>query len=280
MSKLNKHVTFKEDNKTENKSNDNVSILKIEYIWQHEKDYFESRNKIIKTLNKNVKVPTITASYNDREFILNPKFITLNPFKNDDSLLAVCDVLNIKFEELTFEKRSLLTKTIESNKLINDNQPKISFKIKLKLMSFDNELEKRNILNSIINLCLKARVNINEYYLENDIFTVENEQNIPITCCEEYLVLHYILKNSKILFNFNYEILYDKIYFKFSDKNTLVDKGIEKLKEYHSLFKLTTNIVESVEKLGKGYLVGEFDYNKCIFESVNKYLAEIYKTKS
>ena len=252
MSNEGKRVTFKEENKLDKKSNEIISILKVEYIWQHDKDCFKSRNKIIKTLNKNIKVPTINTIYNDREFFLIPKFITLNPFKNDDSLLAVCDVLNIKSEELTLEKRSLLTKTIESNKLLIESQPKISFKIKLKLMLFDNELDKRNTLNSIINLCLKARININEYHLESDIFTLENEQNIPITCAEEFIVLKYILDNSKLLFNFDFEILEDKIYFKFLDKNTIADKGIEKLKEYQNLYKLKTNISESVEKLGKG----------------------------
>lgn len=280
MSNEGKRVTFKEESKLNKNSNEMVSILKVEYIWQHDKDSFKSRNKIIKTLNKNIKVPTISTIYNDREFFLIPKFITLNPFKNDDSLLAVCDVLNIKSEELTFEKRSLLTKTIESNKLLIESQPKISFKIKLKLMLFDNELDKRNTLNSIINLCLKARININEYHLESDIFILENEQNVPITCAEEFIVLKYILDNSKLLFNFDFEILENKIYFKFLDKNTIADKGIEKLKEYQNLYKLKTNISESVEKLGKGYLVGEFTYNRCIFESINEYLLEIYKTKS
>ena len=51
MSNEGKRVTFKEESKLNKNSNEMISILKVEYIWQHDKDSFKSRNKIIKTLN-------------------------------------------------------------------------------------------------------------------------------------------------------------------------------------------------------------------------------------
>ena len=86
-----KQVTFNEDEKEDKE----IKILKVEYIWQNNLDEFHSRNKILKIAGKRVSIPMTSTNYKDDEYILNPKFITINPFKI--GLLIVPFIIILRF---------------------------------------------------------------------------------------------------------------------------------------------------------------------------------------
>ena len=83
------------------------------------------------------------------------------------------------------------------NEWFQENKPRIAFKIKIKI-TFLNEQDKYSTISSLISLLLKARINISEYYLEDEYLYIENEFIDPLKCAEEFTTLRYILQMSKI----------------------------------------------------------------------------------
>lgn len=283
-----KKVTFEDEKNNKltisegqfKKNPDRIVVFKVEYVWQHERNKFNSRNKILKTNKKNIDIPVSSTYYNEREFLLVPKFITVNPFRSDDSVLAVCDVLNSDATNITFEKRLILSDYLEkSQSLINKFNPKFSFKLKI---SFKQEMlnyEKKNLTNNLIDLSLKARVNVSEYYFDGNNFIIENDFMGALNCAEELLTFKYILSIASEMYNFDYNL--DKTtYFKFMDNFTSNNNSLEKIKEYSNHFSLTTTIPDTVKKFGKGYLIGEIDENTCAFEYFKIFIEKIYLTTS
>ena len=266
-----KQVTFNEDEKEDKE----IKILKVEYIWQNNLDEFHSRNKILKIAGKRVSIPMTSTNYKDDEYILNPKFITINPFKSDDSLLVLCNITNMKSEDITYEKRLMLIDTLDRIKRkIEENKPRIAFKIKIKI-TFLNEQDKYSTISSLISLLLKARINISEYYLEDEYLYIENEFIDPLKCAEEFTTLRYILQMSKNLVSFHY-LIDEKITLKLLDKNTCVDKGVVRLRNYCTLLG-DSLIPSSTENMQKGYLIKSLNYiNKCMYEYISISLDKIY----
>ena len=286
-----KKVTFEDEKKKENekltisedqfkKNPDKVIVFKVEYVWQHERNKFISRNKILKTNKKTVDIPVSSTYYNEREFILVPKFITVNPFRSDDSVLAICDVLNSDATNITFEKRSILTDLFEKNQsFLNEFSPRFAFKLKIIFNEVKSNYEKKKLTNNLIDLSLKARINVSEYYFDGNNFIIENDFMGAINCAEELLTFKYILNIASEMYNFDYKL--DKTtYFKFMDNLTSNNNSLEKIKEYSSHFSLTTTIPDTVKKFGKGYLIGEIDENTCVFEYFKIFIEKIYLNTS
>lgn len=274
-----KKVRFEDDNNLQNEdykknNSDKVSVLKIEYVWQYENNKFNCSNKILKTSKKNIDLPVISKVINDRELIFLPKFITINPFRNDGSILTVCDVLNNEGENITFEKRNILFDFLKNNSLNNLN-PKFSFSIKILILKERSDYERNELINNFIDLLLKARININEYYYDDTHLVIENDYTSSIACADELLALKYILKLTSEMSNFEYKF-HKYTYFKFMDNITINENGINAIKKYNSYFTFSTNIPESVKKMGKGYLIGEIDENKCVFEHFKLFQEKIY----
>lgn len=269
-----KQVTFKEDEKEEEQK---IKIVKVEYIWQNKLDEFHSRNKILKIADKRINIPMTSTYYKEDEYILNPKFITMNPFKSDESLLVLCNITNMKSEDITHEKRIMLMDTLERIKRkIEENEPRFAFKIKIKI-TFLNAQDKYSTISSLISLLLKARINISEYYLEDEYLYIENEFNNPLKCAEEFTTLRYILQMSKNLVSFHY-LIDEKITIKLLDKNTCVDKGVIRLRNYCTMLG-DSSIPASTENMQKGYLIKSLNYiNKCMYEDISISLDKIYNS--
>ena len=81
----------------------------------------------------------VLTTYNgNKELLLKPRYITTDPFKNDDSLVVMCDVYGSNGTNLNVDKRIDLVKSLEKYKeKITETEPKCSFIIK---MSFKQDL--------------------------------------------------------------------------------------------------------------------------------------------
>lgn len=122
-----------------------LKLVKLTYIWEINNEYYE-RNRLFRTDNENVKIPIFNTFYDDKEIILKPRFISINPFKENGSLLVYCDIYDIMGNQINNDGRLNLIKLIEASK--NKFSPKISVKLNIKLEKINYEKKKKYIRNN------------------------------------------------------------------------------------------------------------------------------------
>jgi hypothetical protein len=251
-----------------------LKLVKLTYIWEINNEYYE-RNKLFRTDNDNIKIPIFNTFYEDKEIILKPRYISINPFKENGSLLVYCDIYDIMGNQINNDDRLNLIKLIEASK--NKLNPKISVKLNIKLEKTKYE-KKKNILETIINLSIKSKLNTNEYYIEDDDLVLTNEFNNILECIDEIYLLRYIINCSSKILEYDYNIN-DKIRVKFIDDNTIKDNGLESINKYSSnLNKLNVIIPDSINMVKKGYFIyNYFKFSECLYKSAIKFLNTIYK---
>merc|ERR1712227_710950 len=232
-----------------------LKLVKLTYIWEINNEDYE-----------NIKIPIFNTFYDDKEIILKPRFISINPFKENGSLLVYCDIYDIMGNQINNDGRLNLIKLIEASK--NKFSPKISVKLNIKLEKINYE-KKKNILETIINLSIKSKLNINEYYIEEDDLVLTNEFNNILECIDEVYLLRYIINCSSKILEYDYNI---------NDK-TIKDNGLESISKYSIyLNKLNVIIPDSINLVKKGYLIyNNFKFSECLYNCGIKFLNTIYK---
>jgi glutamine synthetase len=267
------------ENKEEN-VNEKVSIIKILYLWQDGNDHFNSRNKIIRTVDKNVKLNVLTTYNGVKELLLKPRFVSKDPFKNDDSLIVMCDVFGSDGQNLNVDKRIDFIKKLEEYKSeIEESEPRFSFIVKVEFQNVDNDVKLNDMVETLVNVSVKGKVNISQYYLENGNTVVfENEFNEGINCTDEFTFFKYILERTSKILNFEYKIV-NNFGYKLLNKKSNTEGGIEELKLLSDkLQKINVIIPESIERMGQGYLIdNSFKNDVDIYHNFTYILDSLYK---
>jgi len=269
-----------DENKTLNSSENKISLVKIIYLWQEGINKFNSRSKILRTTDKNIKLNVMTTFNGTKELLLKPRYITTDPFKNDDSLIVMCDVFGSNGVNLNVDKRIDMVKSLEKYKdNIVDMEPKCCFIIKITFTQDLPEVKKSDFIETIVNVAVKGKININQYYFESkDTVVFENEFNDFINCADELTFFKYVLNRSANILNFEYKIENNFTY-KLLTKKSNQDGGLDELKLLsEKLNKINVVIPESIERIGQGYLLDNtFTNDICIYNNFNSVLDALYK---
>ena len=139
-----------------------IKIIKTIYVWINQKNDFEYKYKIIKSVDKNLSLP-LTSIFRDQELILKPRSIYNNPFDNENSLIIFCDLFKVNGECINYDKRhELLINLKNLEEIITECKPQISFK-----PCFEIKPGSIIMVDQFINLCLKAKIDIYEYETKN-----------------------------------------------------------------------------------------------------------------
>ena len=249
-------------------------LIKLTYIWEINNEYYE-RNRLFRSENDNIKIPIFNTFYEDKEIILKPRYISINPFKENGSLLIYCDIYDIMGNQINNDGRLNLIKLMEASK--NELNPKLSIKLNLKLEKSNYE-KKKNVLETIINLSIKSKLNISEYYIEEEELIITNEFNNVLESIDEINLLKYLIYCSSKILNYEYNIN-NKIKIKFMDDNTIKDNGLDVINSYIlNLNKLNVIIPDSMNIVKKGYFIyNGFKSNECLYISSIRFLNSIYK---
>jgi len=251
-----------------------LKLVKLTYIWEINNEYYE-RNRLFRTDSNDIKIPIFNTFYEDKEIILKPRYISINPFKENGSLLVYCDIYDIMGNQINNDGRLNLIKLMEASKV--KLNPKLSMKLNVKLKKSNYE-KKKNVLETIINLSIKSKLNINEYYIEEDELIITNEFNNILDCIDEINLLRYIIYCSSKVLDYEYNIN-DKIKIKFMDDNTIKDNGLNVINDYAlNLNKLNVIIPDSINIVKKGYFMyNGFKLSECLYNNSIKFLNSIYK---
>ena len=262
-------------NENENENNQFKNI-KVSYLWKKGENFI-CRNRIIKSNQKNINIPILNTYDGIKEILIQPRHIAIDPFKNDNSLLIMSDVYDAKGNRLSNDNRDDLVKILNCKKeTLEKSSPKFSFLIKLVIEEDKFKLE--NITDTFINVLVKSKININQYYIENDnTIVIESDFNNCLDFLDEFILLRYLLiKVSKIL-NFEYKIN-NQFSYKFLDNNTNKENGIEILNDYaKKLNQMDVIIPETVDRLKQGYLIDKnFKLNECLYKNFIKVINTLY----
>ena len=252
------------DNNLSNSKN-NLKILKIYYIWEINENDFEVRVKILKTNTEDFKIPILQTIYNEKDIYLAPRYITLNGFYNENDLFALCDVYDLNQLNITFNSNHLIKKKVNELKI----NLFISLVINIKLDDFNSNLKKLEFIDIFINLLIKSKININQYYTKNENLILETDfLNINIIL-EEYILIKYILNYISKNNNLKNDIL-NNIEIKFYD-NYIVDDYSKINIYFNKLNKFNTTIPENLENLKNKYLIYKSNDKllKCLNEIIN-----------
>lgn len=270
-----KKVSFSENTKDgtkiDNKGQKIISA-RVKYLWKDKNDKYQQRNKIVRSLNENLKVVVLTTEHNNREIILNPRFITVNPFTVDETILVISDIFDINGTNLNTDNRSELAKFLEDKKTdIETCEPKVSYHLKFKLNSVNVKDESK--FEEIISLFVKARLSVSNYYYDDDNnIILDCEYLNPMSCCDELYMLKYILSK--------YDVEYKNLSFKLFDNFTNADNGIENIEKYSKLFSTGFKISDTVRKFKKGYFeILQYDDSLCYFTFLKSILETMYKER-
>lgn len=262
-----------------NQVNNQIKTIKVSYLWKKGNNFI-CRNRIIKSNEKNINIPILNTYDGIKEILVQPRHIGLDPFKNDDSLLIMSEIFDAKGNRLSNDKRSDLVKLLNAKKsTIEANSPRFSFSIKVTILDQDKFVVLQNIAETLTNVAVKSRININQYYFENDnTIIIENELNNCLDCLDEFLLLEYILFRTSKALEFSYKIN-NQFSYKFLDNNTTKENGIEALQEYaKKLNQMNVIIPETVERLKQGYLIDNtFTLDQCLYESFIKVFNSLYE---
>lgn len=214
-----------------------ISYTKATYIWSHEKNKFCSKIKIIKSIDNNLTIPTISTN-NNMDYILQPRCIVNDPFNEDNSILIWCDLLNLDSKCFNSDERiSFLKDTKEFEEKIKSNGTKISFTQRF----FIKDNEKFNVDN-FIKLSLDCGINLDEIYYDNDILEVSNYFTEILTACDELLFIRYIISR---ICKFEF---YENLEYKFMDNINDVNY-LKKLNSKHDLIKKDELFFEKFDNL-------------------------------
>ena len=269
----------KENENETNQVNNQIKTIKVSYLWKKGNNFI-CRNRIIKSNEKNINIPILNTYDGIKEILVQPRHIGLDPFKNDDSLLIMSEIFDAKGNRLSNDKRSDLVKLLNAKKsTIEANSPRFSFSIKVTILDQDKFVVLQNIVETLTNVAVKSRININQYYFENDnTIIIENELNNCLDCLDEFLLLEYILFRTSKALEFSYKIN-NQFSYKFLDNNTTKENGIEALQEYaKKLNPMNVIIPETVERLKQGYLIDNtFTLDQCLYESFIKVFNSLYE---
>jgi hypothetical protein len=271
-------------NSTENNTdisteNNKVKLIKVSYLWRSN-NRFLCRNRIIRTNEKNVNIPILHTYDGIKEILVQPRHIALDPFKNDDSLLIMSEIFDAKGNRLSNDKRSDLVKLLNGKKeIIEEHKPRFNFSVKINILEENKFVVLQNIAETLTNVAIKSRININQYYFENEnTIVIENEFNNCLDFLDEFLLLEYILFRVSEIMDFKYKII-NQFTYKFLDKNTSSENGIDKLTEYSKkLNQMNVIIPETVERLKQGYLIDTtFNINECLYEKFVTVIKSLYE---
>ena len=269
-----------DENKTLEESENKISLIKILYLWQEGNNKFNSRSKIIRTSDKNIKLNVLTTYNGSKELLLKPRYITTDPFKNDDSLIVMCDIFGSNGTNLNIDKRIDLVKRLETYKdPIIESDPKCCFIVKVSFTEELSDVKKNDLIETLVSVAVKGKVNISQYYFENKNTVVfENEFNDFINCADELTFFKYVLFRTSNILNFEYK-LEDSFTYKLLNKKSNQENGLEELKLLsEKLNKINVVIPESVERIGQGYLLDNtYTNDVCIYHNFCQVLDTLYK---
>lgn len=279
-----KKVTFKDEVDTTETNSEPKKLLtaKAKYVWKDKGDSYFLRNKIVRSVDKNINLMAITSEDNKKNtIILNPRFITLNPFSNEENILVVSDILDIDGNNLNSDVRSGLLNFVKDKKdVIEADEVKFLYQFRIKVDLDNLDL----ILDDILNLLLKARLTICNYYIDDEKNLVFDSEFLnPILCGDEAYMFKYVIsnyfnvlsKNNKI--SINYEV--SRLDFYCMNIHTNKDNGIENLLKYKEKFGDEFIISDSTEKFKKGHFIVKSDVSKCHFGSINNILEKILEDR-
>ena len=273
-----KDINKEKENET-NQTNSQIKTIKVSYLWKKGNN-FVCRNRIIKSNEKNINIPILNTYDGVKEILVQPRHIGLDPFKNDDSLLIMSEIFDAKGNRLSNDKRSDLVKLLNAKKTtIKNNSPRFSFSIKVTILDQDKFVVLQNIAETLTNVAVKSRININQYYFENEnTIVIENELNNCLDCLDEFLLFEYVLFRTSKALDFSYKIN-NQFSYKFLDDNTTKENGIEALQEYaKKLNQMNVIIPETVERLKQGYLIDNtFTLDQCLYENFVKVINSLYE---
>ena len=203
-----------------------VNYTKATFIWSFNRNQFCSKIKIIKSIDNNLNIPTISTN-NNMDYILQPRCIVNDPFTNDNSILIWCDILNLDSKCYNSDSRIIFLKDIkELEEKIKVKNTKICFTQKFLIKDQKNTFD----IDIFIKLCLDCGINIDEINYNDNILSVTSNLTELLTACDELLFMRYIVSR---ICNFEF---YENLEYKFTDN--LNDKSyLEKLSSKHDLIK-------------------------------------------
>lgn len=275
----NSNENSKDDNSKKEDVNTQIRTVKVSYLWKKGNNFI-CRNRIIKSNEKNINIPILNTYDGIKEILVQPRHIGLDPFKNDDSLLIMSDIFDAKGNKLSNDKRSDLIKLLNAKKTtLEENTPRFSFSIKVTIQDQEKYVILENIAETLTNVAIKSRININQYYFENqNTIVIESELNNCLDFLDEFVLFEYILFRVSKILDFKYKIN-DQFSYKFLDVNTTKENGLEKLNEYYKkLDQMNVIIPETVERLKQGFLIdNSFTINNCLYESFIKVINALYE---
>ena len=143
----------------------------------------------------------------------------------------------------------------------------------------DGHLKKNDLIETLVSVAVKGKVNISQYYFENKNTVVfENEFNDFINCADEITFFKYVLFRTSNILNFEYK-LEDSFTYKLLNKNSNKEGGLEELKALSDkLNKINVIIPESIERIGYGYLLDNtYTNDVCIYHNFSQILDSLYK---
>lgn len=219
-----------------------ISYTKATYIWSQEKNQFCSKIKIIKSIDNNLTIPSITIN-NNMDYILQPRCIVNDPFNKDNSILIWCDLLNLDSKCFNYDERINFLKDIkELEENIKPKNIKISFTQRFIIKDKDTF----NI-DSFIKLSLDCGINIDEISYNKNILEISNNFTELLTACDELLFIRYII--SKIC---SFEF-YENLEYKFKDDINDANY-IKKLGSKHDLIKKEELFYKTFDNLTINYI--------------------------
>ena len=279
-----KKVTFKDDIETKGSDSDPKKLLtaKAKYIWKGKNDKYLFRNKIVRSLDKNVNLNAITSEgEEDNAIILNPRYITLNPFQNEEVILVVSDILDIDGNNLNSDDRAeLVTNLKDKSEILEADDTKLLYQFRIKVDLDNSEL----LIEDMLNLFVKARLTICNYFIDNDKNLVFDSEFLnPIQCGDEVFMFKYIVSNyfSMLSKNNKTDIKYEvsKLDFYCMNVHTSMDNGLENVLKYKDKFGEEFIVPSTTEKFKKGHFIVQSDVSKCHFQGINSILNKLVKER-
>ena len=242
-----------------------ISYVKGTYIWSFNKSY-ESKIKMIKSIDGNIKLQNTTIFKDDLEYILKPRCIINDPFDEENSILLSCDIINLENQCNNFDGRMSFLKHIQYfGNAIKDNDSKISFTQKFKIFEI-KDIDLKNLSNILIKYCISCNIEIDEIDIYDDIIEISNKTTNVLSACDELYFLRYIFNELSLKEKFKYEF-YDNLAYKFTDEKTLGTDGIEFINNYVKKLKLKHSLIkqEELHEKYKEFEIEEVPNKKAIF---------------
>lgn len=221
-----------------------ITYIKGTYIWSFDKNY-ETKIKMIKSINGNIKLQNMTIFKDDNEFILKPRCIINDPFDEDNSILLSCDIIDLQNKCNNYDSRMGFLKQMENfgNK-IKKNNTKINFQQKFKFKNTNINITE--VINKLIKYCLSTNIELDEIDYTDQTIIVSNKLTNILSACDEIYFIRYIFdklcKNNK----YEYDII-DKLNYKFIDDLTINDNGLNIINEYLKKLELKHSSIKKNE---------------------------------